>query len=198
MRMPREDVTADEAEFRDRLHGGLVWALGIILGAALLFAAAGAVTRAGTELAGRAAIVTSQNADPVAYATDAMLRSMGGPPRAAGGTSVTPGANERAKVGRILTRAIATGGLPDSDKSYLASLVVRSTGISEPEAQGRVNDAFAEASHATREAADKARHAAVLTGLLTAVSLLAGLGPRGGRPFAAGSIGINQFRRDLS
>src|ERR1700730_11277959 len=50
--------TGHEAEFRDGLHGGLVWAVGVVIGAALFFATAGAATKAGADIAGRTAAST--------------------------------------------------------------------------------------------------------------------------------------------
>ena len=47
--------------------------------------------------------------------------------------------------------------------------------MSQAEAEKRVNDTFADADRAAREAADKARRAAVLTGFVTAASLLISL-----------------------
>ena len=46
----------------------------------------------------------------------------------------------------------------------------------QPEAEKRVTEAFAEANRAVKEAADKARRAAVLTGFVTAASLVVSLG----------------------
>ena len=37
--------TGDDAEFRDGLHGGLVWGVGVLISALLLFATAGAAAR---------------------------------------------------------------------------------------------------------------------------------------------------------
>src|SRR5438477_1359193 len=64
-----------EAEFRDGLHGGLVWAVGIVVGAALFLSTAGSVAKTGAEVAGGAAAVagTSTN-DPMGAVLDTMLR----------------------------------------------------------------------------------------------------------------------------
>jgi hypothetical protein len=65
--------------------------------------------------------------------------------------------------------------LADSDRSYLASLVAQRTGVPQADAERQVNQTITEAINATREAADKARRAAVLGGLVTAVALLVSL-----------------------
>jgi hypothetical protein len=49
------------------------------------------------------------------------------------------------------------------------------SGLAPPEAQKRVDEILAEANRVTREAADTVRRGAVLTGLVTAVSLLIAL-----------------------
>ena len=49
--------TGHEVEFRDGLHGGLVWAVGVVIGAALFLSAAGSVAKTGAEVAGGAAAV---------------------------------------------------------------------------------------------------------------------------------------------
>jgi hypothetical protein len=169
MRAPRPDTPDDEVEFRDGLHGGLVWAVGIVIGAGLLFTATGVTTRAATEVGARAAAATTQTTDPAAYAVDTMLRSTR-PAGAAGATQPTT-PEQRAEVGRILTRSLTTG-LSEPDKTYLASLVADRTGISQQDAERRITDAM----NATRDAADKARRAAIVTGLVTAIGLLVALG----------------------
>ena len=59
-------------------------------------------------------------------------------------------------------------GMSAEDRAYLAQLVAQRTGLSQPEAERRVNDAVV----AARQAADKARKAAVLTGFVTAAALI--------------------------
>ena len=176
MRSRWGETTEHEVEFRDGLHGGLVWAVGLIISAALLLSTAGAVTRTGAEVGGRVASAAAANADPLAYQADVLLRSSRasaapGAPQPAATTS-----DQRAEVARILAKSVATGGLPDADRSYLAGIVSQRTGVPQPEAEKRVGDAYAEASRAAKEAADKARRAAILTGFVTAAGLLVALG----------------------
>jgi DNA-binding MarR family transcriptional regulator len=77
---------------------------------------------------------------------------------------------------RIFAKATARGTLPENDKSYLASGVAQRTGLPHPEAEKRVTEAFAEANRAVKEAADKARRASILTGFVTAASLMVSFG----------------------
>jgi hypothetical protein len=179
--------TTDEVEFRDGLHGGLVWAVGVIVSAALLLSAAGAVARTGTEVAGRVASAAAANADPLTYQADVLLRTGGARAAAAAPGAAQPAptgaqvpssqnADQRAEVVRILAKSVAAGGLSEADRNYLAAVVAQRTGLPQPEAEKRVNEAYAEASRAAREAADKARRAAILTGFVTAAGLLVALG----------------------
>ena len=179
MRSRWGETAEHEVEFRDGLHGGLVWAVGIIISAALLLSTAGAVGRAGAEVGGRLAAAATANADPLAYQADVLLRS----PRVAAAAPAAPQpatttGDQRAEVGRILAKSVATGGLADADRSYLASIVSQRTGLSQPEAEKRVSDTYAEASRAAKEAADKARRAAILAGFVTAAGLVIALGVR--------------------
>jgi hypothetical protein len=182
MRARWAEANADETEFRDGLHGALVWAVGIIIGAMLLFAAAGAVARTGAQALASASTAAASNADTVAYYADAMMRPAARPATGQGTQgAATPARVEplsqetRAEVGRVVARSIAAGSLADSDRSYLASLVAQRTGVPQADAERQVNQTITEAINATREAADKARRAAVLGGLVTAVALLVSL-----------------------
>ena len=64
MRARWNETTQHEVEFRDGLHGGLVWAVGLVIGVAILMASAGAAARTGIETAGKAAALTASTTDP--------------------------------------------------------------------------------------------------------------------------------------
>jgi len=183
------DANQDEAEFRDGLHGGLVWAVGVVIGAALLMASAGAATRTGVELAGKA---VGAAASPMDAVLDTMLRPMTVAQASTAGTP-TPSASPagsassgqraantgtasqsemRAEVSRILASAVAGGSMTEPNRTYVAQLVSQRTGLSQQEAEKRVTDAVTSA----REAADKARKGAILTGFVAAASLLISFG----------------------
>jgi hypothetical protein len=187
--------TGHEAEFRDGLHGGLVWAVGVVIGAALFLSAAGAAAKTGAELTGRTAASTiASTNDPMDTVLDTMLRPMvaqaGAPtsPAAAGSAASTPAATSpattspraraaggdehRAEMSRVLASSVVKGSLSAPDRAYLAQLVSQRAGISQQEAERRVDDAI----NAARQAADKARRAGILTGFVTAASLVLSLG----------------------
>jgi hypothetical protein len=181
MRTRWAEANADETEFRDGLHGALVWAVGIVIGALLFLSTAGAIAKTGADAVAKAATVAGANADSISYYADALMRPAARPaaPTAQGttpGAPVTPLPQEaRGEIVRIVSRSVAAGSLTDSDRSYLATLVAQRTGLPQAEAERRVTETINEATRTAREAADKARHAAILGGLVTAVSLLLSL-----------------------
>jgi hypothetical protein len=178
MRSRWGETNKDEIEFRDGLHGGLVWAVGVAIGAALFLSTAGSAVKMSSDVAGKAAASAAANADPSAYSIDTLLRPGTGRPPVAGqgAASVTSAADTRTEVARIFAKATASGTLPENDKGYLASVVAQRTGLPQPEAEKRVTEAFAEANRAVKEAADKARRASVLTGFVTAAGLMISFG----------------------
>jgi hypothetical protein len=50
MRSRWHEPTEHEVEFRDGLHGGLVWAVGVVIGAALFLSAVGTAAKTGAQL----------------------------------------------------------------------------------------------------------------------------------------------------
>jgi hypothetical protein len=179
--------TGHEADFRDGLHGGLVWAVGVVIGAALFLSTAGSVAKTGAEAAGgAAAAANASSSDPMDAVLDSMLRpttvaqagtpSAATPPAAqtpaARARAVATGDETRAEMSRLLSSAVATGSLSGESRAYLVQIVAQRAGIPQQEAERRVDQAF----NAAREAADKARRAGILTGFVTAASLLLSLG----------------------
>lgn len=182
-----------EADFRDGLHGGLVWAVGVVIGAALLLSATGSIARTSAETAGGAVVLTgASTGNPMDTIVDtlsrpAMVAQAGSTPPAASATAnpagspnaATPGARamsvgdeSRAQISRILVSAVANGSLTSENRAHLAQLVSQRAGISQQEAEKRVDQSF----NAAREAADKTRRAGILTGFVTAASLILSLG----------------------
>jgi hypothetical protein len=155
----------DETEFRDGLHGGLVWAVAVLISAFFVFATASLAVRTGSAVAG----ATSRTTNPMDTVLDAMLRTPAGAPQSRN----TVASDEiRGDLTRILTSAVATGSLSAENRTYLASLIAQRTGVPQQEAEKRVDDAIT----AARTAADKARRAAILTGFVTAAGLILSFG----------------------
>jgi len=213
MRARWHETSQHEVEFRDGLHGGLVWAVGLVIGAALVMATAGAAAKTGADLAGKAtSAIVAPAGEPIDAVLDSMLRpatvAQSSPGAAASATSPAPsgagprpGASDtRAELARILASAVASGSLSEQNRNYLAQVVAQRSGLSQQEAEKRVNEGFT----AAREAADKTRKAAILTGFVTAASLIISFGAawwaalRGGQHrdnAVPASFGLHRNRR---
>ena len=155
---------ARESYFRDTVHGILAWAVAAVVTAALL---ASAITMLVGGAATGAASGASQNAasgGPSGYLVDTLYRS-DKPDSNASATDI------RGETSRIIATDIAAGGqFPAADRAYLAKLVAARTGMSQDEAQKRVDDTIAKA----REAAEKTRKAGMQFALFTGFSMLIG------------------------
>ncbi|MFO1110369.1 MAG: hypothetical protein U1E61_14370 [Bradyrhizobium sp.] len=173
-------TTTAESQFRDSVHGFMVWALGVLIGALVLGliglgAAKTAAQSASMVVGGAASTAPAAKAAPADYAVDLLLR----PAPAAAGSETKPAAGNddvlRGEANRIFTSAIANRELSQRDYDYLSQVVAARTGLPQADAQQRVQQAVAEARDLeikTREAADKARKSGVLTGFIAAASLL--------------------------
>jgi hypothetical protein len=152
-------ASADEIEFRDGVHGLIAWALGVMLGAALL--ALTATTYAASNAA-PAAGDTAGAPSFLSYEIDKLLRSERRP---------EPAPPEiRAEAARMLMRGLGRNDLPAEDRAQLVRLTSAQTGLGQPEAQQRVGQVLADA----RNAASQARRSAVILGFSLAAALLAG------------------------
>jgi hypothetical protein len=163
MRAPRGDALQDEVEFRDGIHGLLVWAVSIVIGGVLAFL----VATGAAQVGGEAVKAAASNPSAVSTAADALARPGAAPSTAA----APPNAEQNNAAGRTLVAAVANGELTPADKAYLAQFVSQRTGLPQPEAEKRVDEVFSKAV----EAAETARKAAVAGALVTATALLIGL-----------------------
>lgn len=175
-------VHGDEVHFRDTAHGLLAWAVATLITVAVLAGGVRAVlggaidagNAAATAAAPAAAAAASRNSvrSPTDYFADQMLR-------ASGADAATD--SQRAEVGRLLTTDLAAGNLNADDRAYLGQVLAKRSGMSQADAEKRVDDIYARASAAAAEskakamaAADEARKAAAHTALWMFVALLAG------------------------
>jgi len=149
----------DEVEFRDGLHGLLVWALAVVLGAVL-----GWLTAFSYAAIGSSTIQRSPQGEPafLAYEVDRLFRSDRRPN--------APDSELRAEAGRILMASAGSREITSDDRAYLARLVAARTGLEVPQADRRVSEVLTE----TREAARRARAISVVIGFMTAASLALG------------------------
>lgn len=81
----------------------------------------------------------------------------------------------QAPLARVFTTSLASGTMAPADRTYLAGIVARQTGLPQAEAEKRVDEAYAAAKDAeakARAAADKARKMGALAAFLAAATLL--------------------------
>jgi hypothetical protein len=139
-------ATPEDVEFRDGMHGLLVWAIATILTALLAFAAATAATRlaapSGGAAAGAATSVVGENV--IAYDIDRLFRS---DRRQEGDMGAV-----RSEAARILLTTSSHRGMSPEDRAYLARLVAARTGLAQPEAERRVDDVAARVKEDIRHA----------------------------------------------
>ena len=189
MRSPWADGAESERHFRDGAHGFAVWALGLVISAAVV--ASGVSGAAKTAIEATSAVTagasTSSAANPAQYAADFLLRPSANAPADA---AQSEGGVDPASLTRVFTRSLASGALSDEDRGYLGLVVARQTGMSQPDAEKRVDAAFTEAKKTeqkARDVANEARKKTALAGFLAAATfaiacaaacLAAGLGGR--------------------
>jgi hypothetical protein len=149
----------DEIHFRDGLHGLLVWGLAVILGAALTWATATALTTADKTTTPRDA--ASSEPSFLTYELDRLFRAERRP----------EGADDeaRAEAGRIIQTGLGRRDIAADDRAYLARLVAARTGLPAADADRRVQQIVSE----SRDAAAKARRSAVILGFTLAAALAA-------------------------
>ncbi len=183
----------DEVYFRDTAHGFMAWSVGAIVSASLLASAASSLVGTGAQAAGglvsglgstlssaagaagsAANTQAASNPGVQAYFTDMLFRS---------DKAVNDPNNQQsvAEVGRIMSRSLASGEIAPADKTYVAQLIAARTGLSQPDAEKRVDDtvgqakaAAAKAEQTARDAADTARKAASYLSLWLFASMLIG------------------------
>jgi hypothetical protein len=112
------NVHTHEVYFRDTAHGFLVWAVGLVITAVFLTSTAASMI-GGTA---RAGTTLHEDIGSAQSGTDSN--------------------------GLILANGLRQRGIPPSDKSYLAQIVAAKTGVSEPDAEKRVDEAYAQAQRA--------------------------------------------------
>jgi hypothetical protein len=175
------NVHTHEVFFRDTAHGFLTWAVASVVVAMFLASSLSSVVSGGAHIAGNVATgavagatqgaASSPSASSATgYFVDALFRSdqpnTNAPPQ-----------QTTAEATRILARGIANGGIDPADKSYLAKLVAARTGLSQADAEKRVDQVMAQekaAEDKIRAAADAARKSAASLSFFTFFSMLIG------------------------
>jgi hypothetical protein len=121
----------------------------------------------------------SAGASATGNATGGTTAPAGNPSSAAGSGSPgqTSGAannQERGQINRLLVMSLGPNGISNDDRTYLAQLVAQQTGMSQNDAQQRVNTVLDQMKQDATRAADAARKAAAYVSFWTFMSLLFG------------------------
>jgi hypothetical protein len=142
-------VHSDEVYFRDTAHGFIAWALASVLGAVLLASPAGSLISGGAS--GVAQGAAASRSGPMDGYVDMLLRSDTPASQAAGN-----GNESRGEMLRLFTSSFRNGGeLKPADRDYVSKVVAARTGLSQADADKRVNDVVTQAKidlDATRKA----------------------------------------------
>jgi hypothetical protein len=157
-----------EVFFRDTAHGLLAWAFATVISATVLGAATTHLVggAAGGVLA--AAPQAAQNATATDIATDQLFRSDTPALAPSGGAGTDPVRSEASRI--LITSFRGVGDVSGADRSYLARVVAARTGLSQADAEKRVNEVIAE----TKQAIDDTRRAAASFALWMAAAMLFG------------------------
>ena len=160
-------VNTNEVFFRDTAHGLITWAFATVLSASVLGAAATHIVGGAASGAGAAAGQAAQSVDPSRVFFDRLFRTDAVAPPA----SPASANDARADARRLWTSSFnASADLAPADRTYLARVVASQTGMSQADAERRVNDVIVEA----KAAADTARKAAAKLAFWLTASLLFG------------------------
>lgn len=162
------DIHNNEVFFRDTAHGFVAWAFATVLSTSVLGAA---TTHIVSGAASGVAPAAAQGAltNPSQVFIDRLFRA----DSAASAPASAAGNNEalRAEVLRLWTSSFRENSdLSGADRTYVARLVAAQTGMSQPEAEKRVNEVIVEA----KAALDRARTGAAKLAFWMVAALLFG------------------------
>ena len=205
LRAKWSSVHTDEVHFRDTAHGLLAWAVATLLTVAMLAGGtravlsgaidagtgvAAAVAPAAAAGAGAAASNSSEGGsgvNPLDYFSDMLMRSAPAPATATGAPAMPAAeapanaADQRVEIGRIFASSMSNGALAADDRAYLGQIVAKRSGVTQAEAEARVDAVYARATKAAadakakaQQAAETARKAGAHTALWMFVALLLG------------------------
>src|SRR5512132_2491556 len=156
-------TSRQDADLRDGLHGLLVWALATLLAAAIGLATAQSLTRLAAPSGGQAGSSTSVAGENlIAYDLDRLFRAE----RRANTDLDYP----RAEAARILLTTSSHRGMQPEDRAYLVRLTAAYTGLAQPDAERRVDEAVAHA----KENISRARKSAVILAFMIGAAAILG------------------------
>ncbi|HEU5047338.1 MAG TPA: hypothetical protein VFT64_05770 [Rickettsiales bacterium] len=178
----------DEVFFRDTAHGFITWSVATLFAASVLGAATATVVNGGMHAAAFLSSGMENGKEmkeaehgphnplgPVDYYTDKLLR---GSPSVATQQPIPAAEHEtRVEVSRILVQELKNDHVAEEDKQYLSQVIVANTGISQADANKRVDDVLAEMDTLkakAKEKADEARKVSMKISLYIFASMLIG------------------------
>jgi hypothetical protein len=163
-------VHTDEVYFRDTAHGFIAWAFASVLGAILLASPASSLLSGTAAGATQGAVSSASQAGPMDGYVDTLMRSDAAAGQNAG---QSPGnaSDQRSEMARLFTSSFRNGGeLKPADREYVSKVVAARTGLSQVEADKRVNDVVTQVKADT----DAARKATAQLAFWLTASLLIG------------------------
>jgi hypothetical protein len=159
-------VRSDEVYFRDTAHGFIAWAFATVLGVVLLASPATSLIGGAASGATRAATSAASQAGPMDGYVDTLFRTDAPATQNAGPTQ-----DSRAEILRLFSSSFRNGGdLKPADRDYVSKMVAARTGLSQADADKRVNDVVTQIKADT----DAARKASAQLAFWLTVSLLLG------------------------
>jgi hypothetical protein len=159
-------VHTDEVYFRDTAHGFVAWALASVLGAVLLASPVSGLLGGATSGAAQATSSMASRSGPMDGYVDTLMRS--DTPAASNSGN---GSDSRSEMVRLFSSSFHNGGdLKPADRDYVSKVVAARTGMSQADADKRVNDVVTQVKADT----DAARKATAQLAFWLTASLLIG------------------------
>jgi hypothetical protein len=157
-------VHSDEVYFRDTAHGFVAWAFASVLGAVLLASPATSLLGGVASGVTQATASAGNQTGPMDGYVDTLMRSDTPAASANSGDS-------RAEMVRLFTTSFRNGGdLKPVDREYISKVVAARTGMSQADADKRINDVATQVKADT----DAARKATAQLAFWLTASLLIG------------------------
>ena len=159
-------VHSDEVYFRDTAHGFIAWAFATVLGAVLLASPAGHLIGGTVSGVTQKATSAAQASGPMDGYVDTLLRS-----DTLAAANAGNGSDPRGELTRLFTGSFRNGtDLKPADREYVSKVVPARTGLSQADADKRVNEVVTQA----KSDIDAARKAAAQLAFWLTASLLIG------------------------
>jgi hypothetical protein len=159
-------VHTDEVYFRDTAHGFVAWAFASVLGAILLASPTSSLLGGAVSGTAQATASAANRSGPMDGYVDTLMRS---------DTPAAPNSgnsgDSRGEMVRLFTSSFRNGGdLKPADRDYVSKAVAARTGMSQADADKRVNDVVTQVKADT----DTARKATAQLAFWLTASLLIG------------------------